>query len=570
MAVSSGIQATKTLDVKYAPTVTVHDTTYDQNEAIRTVACVPVGNPSTYTYYKWQHRSKYGVLIRELDGGTNGVLKLSSNPDPLEDRYQDSGEYVCTAGNGIVGRDGKVKQTGSGYVIINAQPIFTKDNIETQYGEFGKNVDINVYVYSIPIYKTIQWYRGNTTVSSSTKYVVSERAAIVNDTFHGKDVQLDGYSVTLTIKHLKVSDFNISYRLQLSYGASQTVQHTVVLESASPPQTPTNFTIVSSADTSIEVEWIPGYDGGHEQTFNIQYRIVNESTEWITQKIPLYNRQTYILSGLQSDTWYELKMFAVNKFNKSSVTVIQSISTVPSVKKESQTGAIIGGVAGGLIGVILLLLLLAAVFYFRAKQDKNQPSKRNSSAVEGDFAEDGLKQNIIYDSSVTEGMQKNVLYQSAGTDYKPLAPNAEYAEVQRPNGVYAQVDPKTQQKNLKAKKQKDKKEKPKKGSKPKGKALNNNAFAEYSNADLPLKSINDGEYANAEDTCGPSNSNKTTQGLEYADLSFAKKIPRKGQKPKIHGADERTIYSDVDHTKRAPPLPQENPYEETNIGQGQK
>ena len=67
---------------------------------------------------------------------------------------------------------------------------------------------------------------------------------------------------------------------------------------------------------------------------------------------------------------------------------------------------------------------------------------------------DGLKQNILYDSSVTEGMQKNVLYQSAGTDYKPLAPNAEYAEVQRPNALYAQVDPKTQQKNLKAKKQK--------------------------------------------------------------------------------------------------------------------
>ena len=67
---------------------------------------------------------------------------------------------------------------------------------------------------------------------------------------------------------------------------------------------------------------------------------------------------------------------------------------------------------------------------------------------------DGLKLNILYDSSVAEGMQKNVLYQSAGTDYKPPAPNAEYAEVQRPNAVYAQVDPKTQQKNLKAKKQK--------------------------------------------------------------------------------------------------------------------
>jgi hypothetical protein len=54
-----------------------------------------------------------------MDGGTNGVLTLSSNPDPVDDRYQDSGEYVCTAGNGIVGRDGKVKQKGTGYADLH-------------------------------------------------------------------------------------------------------------------------------------------------------------------------------------------------------------------------------------------------------------------------------------------------------------------------------------------------------------------------------------------------------------------------------------------------------------------
>ena len=579
VAAPSGVQTSTSLNVKYAPTVAVHGITYDQSEATRTVTCFPDGNPQSYIFYKWKHKSKYGVLIRELDGGRNGVFTLPSIP--VEDRYQDSGEYVCSAGNGIVGSSGNVEQTGSGYVIINAQPIFTNDNRLTQHGEFGKNVDINVYVYSIPKYTTLRWYRGNTQVSSSTKYAMSDSSAIVNDTFHGKDVQLDGYSVILTVKNLKESDFNVSYRLELSYGVSQTVQYTVLLESASAPQTPINFTLVSSTDTSIVIEWIPGYNGGHEQAFNIQYRIVNESKTWFQQKIPQYNRHTYTLSELQSNTWYELRMFAENKFDRSLVTDIQSILT-GSVEKESQTGAIIGGVAGGLIGVILLLLLLAAVFYFRAKQDKNKPSKRNSSAVE-----DELKENILYDTSEIEGLQKNLFYQSADNDYKPPAPDAEYAEVvkipkkpstssneyaevQKPSDVYAQVDKKTQQKNLKAKKQKDKKEKPKKGSKPKGKALNNNVFAEYSNAELPLKSINDGEYANAEDTSGPSNSNKTTQGLEYADLSFANKIPRKGQKPKIHGANERTIYSDVDHTKRAPPLPQENPYEETNIGQVQK
>ena len=75
------------------------------------------------------------------------------------------------------------------------------------------------------------------------------------------------------------------------------------------------------------VEWISGYNGGHEQTFNIQYRIENESKKWITQKIPQYNRQTYTLSGLQGDTWYELRMFASNKVFRSPATDAQRTAT---------------------------------------------------------------------------------------------------------------------------------------------------------------------------------------------------------------------------------------------------
>jgi hypothetical protein len=70
-------------------------------------------------------------------------------------------------------------------------------------------------------------------VSTSTKYVVSDRESIVNYTFHDKDVQLDGYSVLLTINNLNESDFNVMYRLQLSYGVSQTVHHSVLLKSES-------------------------------------------------------------------------------------------------------------------------------------------------------------------------------------------------------------------------------------------------------------------------------------------------------------------------------------------------
>ena len=124
--------------------------------------------------------------------------------------------------------------TTAHYIIcLSAQPIFTNDNRLTQYGEFGKNADIDVYVYSIPKYTTLRWYRDNTQVSPLTKYVMSNSPAIVNDTFHGKDVQLDGYSVVLTIINVKESDLNVSYRLQLSYGASQAVHYTVLIKSAS-------------------------------------------------------------------------------------------------------------------------------------------------------------------------------------------------------------------------------------------------------------------------------------------------------------------------------------------------
>ncbi|XP_052063073.1 nectin-1-like [Mytilus californianus] len=109
------VNANKVLDVKYAPDITVDSPTYTQNDVIRTVSCNPTGNPDSYTYHKWQHKSKYGEVLRELNG--NKTLLL---PDVSElMRYQDTGEYVCTASNGIKDKDNKLEQTGSGYVTVN-------------------------------------------------------------------------------------------------------------------------------------------------------------------------------------------------------------------------------------------------------------------------------------------------------------------------------------------------------------------------------------------------------------------------------------------------------------------
>lgn len=98
-----------------APDIAVNSPTYTQNDAVRTVTCNHNGNPDYYIYHKWQQKSRYGELIRELNG--NKTLKL---PDvsPLL-RYQDTGEYVCTSSNGIKDKDSGFEQTGSGFMTVN-------------------------------------------------------------------------------------------------------------------------------------------------------------------------------------------------------------------------------------------------------------------------------------------------------------------------------------------------------------------------------------------------------------------------------------------------------------------
>jgi hypothetical protein len=68
------------------------------------------------------------------------------------------------------------------------------------------------------------------------------------------------------------------------------------------PQTPANFSLVSSTETSILVEWTPGYSGEHEQTFYLEYRACRTET-WSLKEISHNTKQltslTYVLSGLQ-------------------------------------------------------------------------------------------------------------------------------------------------------------------------------------------------------------------------------------------------------------------------------
>ncbi|XP_076110683.1 neural cell adhesion molecule 1-like isoform X2 [Mytilus galloprovincialis] len=239
------------LFVRFPPDVSVSNVTYNMTDPTRTINCTADGYPNTYTFYKWQHKSLYGHIIRELDGDT--ILTLPLVPTTL--RYQDNGEYVCTVSNGIQGPEGVEKRQGAAKITVYAQPVFTADNDERniQYGEIGTTVHIVVHVFSVPKFIYNAWFNNGKQIQTSTKFLFSEALTEVEDVFHGKTVKVDGYKSILTINDLTKEDFT-NYTLILENGIGKSVEHTVVLElstSTIKPETLSSGVIIGAVCGSL-------------------------------------------------------------------------------------------------------------------------------------------------------------------------------------------------------------------------------------------------------------------------------------------------------------------------------
>ena len=116
--------------------------------------------------------------------------------------------------------------------MVTAPPLFLNDPSQVKLGQYGKEVNIEVSVYSVPKYSTTTWLKNGSALPRSSKYKTSEVSDVIRDTFYSKDVQLDGYRFLLSIYNLEKTDF-VNYTLRLNNGVGQTVDHIVVLMSAS-------------------------------------------------------------------------------------------------------------------------------------------------------------------------------------------------------------------------------------------------------------------------------------------------------------------------------------------------
>jgi hypothetical protein len=96
------------------------------------------------------------------------------------------------------------------------------------------------------------------------------------------------------------------------------------------PENPQGFQHLyeNLTESSITVQWIPGFDGGPRQTFVLRYK-TNSDMFWTDINISDNGEKnmSYTVTSLTSGTLYNFVLYARNKIGNSSQTAVLGIRT---------------------------------------------------------------------------------------------------------------------------------------------------------------------------------------------------------------------------------------------------
>nr|XP_022307478.1 uncharacterized protein LOC111113474 [Crassostrea virginica] len=443
--------------------------------------------------------------IRLRRSGSTDILTETSTSEVLNHsiiqlQCSDTGNYTCT-GN-LTGFNSK--QTVFG-VYVNCNPRFNnEDKFKTNYGsKSGGNVKVTVDVPLIanppPQASNITWYgpTGQLTISSN----VSQQSAIYK------------HMVTSSIP---VQDQTYFGNYTMKYKEEPII--TVIISAEDIPQPPMNFTAYSYAPGFINLTWLSGFNGGPEQHF-LLFRKKGSTWESLANLTdPGEGRIGYFDPGpLSEGQIYWFRLNSCNRINCSvqSIDVQITVSVREPLGQSSDNSTFI--LIGVLIGVVILILVVAAIVARLFLRKKKTEKRRESVQV---MVDDTTQPDVV-------------LY--AAVDRSFLEKKRNKADVV------------THDEN------KDKRVEEKANL-----ILNPNAATKGKRKKKDMKqTAPEVDDSQTEAMYGNTTTRQLNQdGLIYIDVDFGNKAETldPSGKPKIHGDEERTEYTFVDFSKKAPPV----------------
>ncbi|XP_071094657.1 neural cell adhesion molecule 1-like [Haliotis cracherodii] len=286
---------------------------------------------------------------------------------------RDRGNYTCTADNKLMTGEMVTRKVE---LIVRCSPRLDESvSKELKYAsKLGGNLNVTVSVlaYPPPIFT---WSRTTSTSQDLT----------------GSSIPVSAISVTarLHLTNLQQQDFG-DYSLTVDNGIDGSVSYTINIVYEDSPETPTRFRTSGNATaSSLWLSWQPEFNGGHPQTFVVEYRQYC-STTWSVYNIYDDTDKMMVVevSGLTPGTTYIFRLHARNEYlpsHRAYVYVETKTDGVPTDTKDLE--AVNSGIlAGTAIGTLLLTLLIEGIVLmllyrkgFRIGNSHRETASRESS-----------------------------------------------------------------------------------------------------------------------------------------------------------------------------------------------
>jgi hypothetical protein len=210
--------------------------------------CQAEGFPRRPGMVKW---TKGGMALEAADQDEKrAVLRVSASKE-------NSGAYTCVADNGV----GQANYTTS-YLLIKSKPVIQRNQgHDRAAGPIKGRARVRCVVNAVP---TVAFYwnyeTGAEVRHNSSKFQVTER-------------QLDQttFESVLHVNDLSEADYARRIRCRAT-NALGSDYNFITIGPLSSPDTPIQLSLVKYNSTSALLSWLPGFDGGSDQMFEVRYQ----------------------------------------------------------------------------------------------------------------------------------------------------------------------------------------------------------------------------------------------------------------------------------------------------------
>ncbi|XP_077198557.1 neural cell adhesion molecule 2 isoform X4 [Paroedura picta] len=282
-----------------------NETAFENGQA--TLVCEAEGEPAPEITWK---RAIDGITFSEGDKSPDGRIEVKgqhgrSSLHIKDVKLSDSGRYDCEAASRIGGHQKSM------YLDIEYAPVFVS-NQTTYYSWEGNPINISCDVLSNPS-ASIQWRRG--------KLVLPGR-----DSTHLR-IHNAGNKLVLEIAPTSDSDFG-RYNCTATNRIGTRYQE-YILDLADVPSSPHGVTIIEVSQTSAEVSFNRPDSHGGVPIHHYQVDVKEVSSEMWKVVLSRGDQTTVVLSSLEPNTTYEIKVAAVNGKGQGEYSKTETFQTLP-------------------------------------------------------------------------------------------------------------------------------------------------------------------------------------------------------------------------------------------------